>query len=140
MPTTSSQHRQGDTRFSERIIEQLLRLRAAHAFPLRELESPEGLSRWKFRAGGWPIQIDLDETVLEMRVYNGRQTISTGRVSAQVMSALHGRTPIDAGGAVSPEDCLTALRAIIADWRSKNARVFMAPPRVARHPDGWNNA
>lgn len=140
MPATTRQQRHGETRFAERILEQLLRLRAAHALPLEPLTNPEGVHRWTFRAGGWPIQVDLDETVLEMRVYHDRQTVATGRVPANVMGALLGRSAIDAGGAVSPEDCMAALRAIVADWRRNNARVFMEPPRVARHPDGWNNA
>jgi len=140
LPTTTRQHRHGDARYNERILEQLLRLRAAHALPLRALEAPTGVSRWTFRAGGWPIQVDLDETVLEMRVYAGRQTISTGRVPPTVMSALLGRRPIDTGGAVAADDCVAALREIVADWRRRNARVFMEPPRTARHPDGWNNA
>lgn len=140
MPATSRQHRHGEARFSDRILEQILKLRSAHALPLHALDTPQGVHRWTFRAGGWPVQIDLDETVFEMRVYSGRQVIATGRVSPEAMTALLGRRPIDPGGAVSVDDCLAALREIIADWRRRNARVFMEPPRVARHPDGWNNA
>jgi hypothetical protein len=139
VPTTRSR-RPGEARYSDRILEQLLKLRSVHALPLRELETPAGLHRFQFRAAGWPVQVDLDETVLEMRVYTGRQTIATGRVAPEVMSAVLGRTPIDAGGAVSADDCIAALREIVGDWRSRNARVHMEPPRVARHPDGWNNA
>ena len=94
------------------------------------LETPQGVSRWTFRAGGWPIQIDLDETVLEMRVYMGRQVVATGRVAAAVMSALLGRTPIDTGGAVQADDCIAALREIIGDWRTR-IQAAGGPPKPA---------
>ncbi len=140
MPTTTSRARNAETRYSERILEQVLRLRAADALPMHEVPGAEGMHRWTFRAAGRRIQVDIDETVLGLRVYDGRQTISTGRVSAHAMAALLGRAPIETGGAVAAADCLAALREIVAAWREKNARVFMEPPRVARHPDGHNNA
>ena len=140
MPAKRVQHPHGQSGYADRILEQMLKLRAAHALPLRQLESPAGLSRWTFRADGWPVQIDLDDTVRELRVYTGRQVIATARVDADVISALLGRRPIDAGGAVSADDCIAALRGIVADWRRRNARVHMSSPRVARHPDGWNRA
>ena len=98
------------------------------------LETPQGVSRWTFRAGGWPIQIDLDETVLEMRVYMGRQVVATGRVAAAVMSALLGRTPIDTGGAVQADDCIAALREIIGDGAAISPTVTTSPTPSRQRP------
>jgi len=130
------------TDFSKRILEQVLRLRAADALDMQPLTDPQGLFTWTFRASGWPIEVHLDETVLEMRVYHGRHTISTGRVPPRLFPALVGAAPLPAGSGdgISADECLAELRAIVADWRRKNPRVFMEPPRTARHPDGWNNA
>jgi len=129
-----------ETRYADRILEQLVKLCAASAStPFARLESPDGIWRFTFRAGGWPVQVDIDSTVLEVRVYHGRQVIAMGRVTAPVFAALTGAEPL-AKGSASADECIAALRAIVADWRRRNARVYMEPPRVARHPDGWNNA
>ncbi len=127
--------------YRERILEQLINLRAADALPLAESDGPGGIYTWGFRAAGWPIELLLDMTVLEIRVYHGRHTIATGRVNAPLMAILVGRLPVPAQLAGASEDeALAALRAIVAHWRERNPRVFMEPPRTARHPDGWNNS
>jgi hypothetical protein len=130
------------TNFSTRILEQVLKLRAADALDMQAKADVKGLYTWCFRAGGWPIEVHLDETVVEMRVYHGRHTISTGRVPPRLFPALIGTAelPAGSGNGVSADESLSALRAIVADWKRKNPRVFMEPPRTARHPDGWNNA
>jgi hypothetical protein len=135
----SSEHSAND--FSTRILEQVLKLRAADAFDLQAKPEAKGLYTWSFRSGGWPVEVHLDEIVLEMRVYHGRHTISTGRVPPRLFPVLTGEAPVPGGGAgVSADESLAALRAIVGDWKRKNPRVFMEPPRTARHPDGWNNA
>ncbi len=133
------------TRYSDRILEQLLRLRAADALPLRSGDAaqlPERIWRFEFRAGGWPVHIDLDDTVLEVRVHHGRESIAKGRVPEGLMRVLLGSRPAPTGLAAgaSAEESMAALRAIVGDWRRGNARVFIDSPSVARHQDGWNNA
>jgi len=142
LPTTPSSTDPIVTDFSTRILEQVLRLRAAGALDMKAIGDPQGLYTWAFRAGGWPVEVHLDETVLEMRVYHGRHTISTGRVPPRLFPALVGTAELPAGSAdgVSAEKSMAQLRTIVGDWRRKNPRVFMEPPRTARHPDGWNNA
>ncbi len=128
-----------DATYTPRILEQLLKLRAAGALPLRRLPEVEGLWRWGFRAGGMRVEIDLDSTVLELRAYAGRHVIAVGRVRAPVFAALtSGAEGVRDSRAA--DESLAALRAIVGEWRTRNARLFMEPPRVARHPDGWNNA
>ena len=48
--------------------------------------------------------------------------------------------PPGSSDGVSADKAMATLRAIVGDWRRKNPRVFMEPPRTARHQDGWNNA
>jgi len=130
------------TRFSERLLEPLLRLRATGALEPREDAAARGAYRWSFRAAGRPVQVDLDTTVLELRAYEGRETLATGRVPERVMRVLVGQedAPPATDDGVTAGEALDALRAIVRDWRRRNARVDMEPPRTARHPDGWNNA
>ncbi len=142
MPATPKTDEHSVTDFSTRILEQLLKLRAAGALDMKAMSEPKGLYTWSFRAAGWLVEVHLDETVVEMRVYHGRHTISTGRVPPRLFPVLVGATELPAGSSngVSTDESMAALRAIVGDWRRKNPRVFMEPPRTARHQDGWNNA
>ena len=130
------------TDYSTRILEQILKLRAAGVLDMQQKPDTKGLFTWTFRAGGWPVEVHLDEIVLEMRVYHGRHTISTGRVPPRLFPVLVGQQEVaeGAGSGVSADESIAALRAIVADWKRKNPRIFMEPPRTARHQDGWNNA
>ncbi len=128
--------------YAERILEQLLRLRALDAVKFEESGDPEGLHRHRFRSGGWQCEIDVDMTVLELRAYQGNDVVATARIPENIANMLIGKKPVPrevATGASASEAC-AALRAVIGDWRSKNARVRISSPNVARHPDGWNNS
>ena len=141
MSSSQSTSHHSATDYSTRILEQVLKLRAAGALDMQPKRGPKGMYSWTFRAGGWPVEVHLDEIVLEMRVYHGRHTISTGRVPPRLFPVLIGEAEVPGGGGgVSADESLAALRAIVADWKRKNPRVFMEPPRTARHQDGWNNA
>lgn len=123
--------------YDAQIQECLLALKEAGALPLVQSSPDSGVYRFRMRAGGWPIDVDLDDTVLEIRAYHGNDTIATGRVRDVVMAGLlenptEGRTPT--------RDELAPLRAVVSDWKQRNARIFMNSPDVARHSDGWNNA
>jgi len=122
-------------------VEQLLRLRAVGAFAPQEDAKTRGIHRWRFRAGGWPVDVDLDTTVLELRVYHGRDEVAMGRVPERAMAMLLGREPVPADGARPDADAVVAeLRRLVADWKSKNARIFIRPPVKVGHPDHGNRA
>jgi hypothetical protein len=124
-----------------RILEQILGLRAAGAFQPAESAPGRGVWNWRFRAGGWPVDVVLDETVLEMRVYHGRDEVAMGRVPAPAMAVLLGRAPAPNGSAAPSGDaCLAELRKVVADWKSGNARIHIVPPVKVGHPDHWNGA
>jgi hypothetical protein len=126
---------------ADRIVAQLLRLRAAGGFDPRETAPGRGVWRWAFRAGGWPISVDLDLNVMEMRVYHDRDEVAMGRVRDDAMAVLLGRVPPPAEfGRAAPEDVLADLRRIVADWKTDNARIFTRPPVKVGHPDNWNDA
>ena len=120
-----------------RIQECLLALKEAGALPLRQSAPDSGVFRFRLRAGGWPIDVDLDDTVLEVRAYHGNDTVATGRVREVVMNGLL-ENPGD--GRQPTREELAPLRAVVSDWKKSNARIFMNSPHVARHSDGWNNA
>jgi hypothetical protein len=125
-----------DKPYHERIQEHLLALKEGGTLPLAESEAGSGIWRFRARAAGWPIDIDLDTTVLEVRAYHGNDLVATGRVRAPIMKALVEPTDARAPG----KDDLAPLRATVRHWKESNARIFMKSPDVARHPDGWNQA
>jgi hypothetical protein len=129
--------------YGNRILEQLLRLREAGALRLTEVAPGRNVHRYLFRAGGWPVSIDLDATVCELRAYHHRDEIVMGhRVGEQVLDILLGRKPYPAsGGPRVPEaECLAELARIVAHWKAGNPRIFMQPPVKVGHPDNWNGA
>jgi hypothetical protein len=124
-----------------RILEQLLRLRAAGALPLVESAPGRGVWRYGFRAAGQPVSIDLDTTVLCVRCYHDRDEVAMGTVTPSMMDTLLGKRPVPADVAKSSEaECLAELRKIVAEWRDGNPRVYMRPPETVGHPDNWNRA
>src|SRR5262245_13152479 len=127
--------------YAVRILEQLLSLRAAGALPLVESAPGRGIWRYGFRAAGQPVSIDLDTTVLCLRVYHARDEVAMGPVPEAVMDALLGRKPVPDGvPKAAPADTLAELRKIVADWREGNPRIYMTPPETVGHPDNWNRA
>lgn len=127
--------------YARRLQRELLRLRKAGAFTPQEVPGVRDVFRYQFRAAGWPIVVDLDSTVLEIRAYRDNDTIAVGPVTATVMSMLLGRLPLpDDFPQTSAKDAMNDLRTVVREWAEKNARVHMSSPNVARHPDGWNNA
>jgi hypothetical protein len=127
--------------FARRILEQLVRLRAAGALPLAETAPGRGVWRWGFRAAGQPVSVDLDTTVLCLRVYHARDEVAMGPVDPATMDVLLGRAPVPADVAKATEaECVAALRKVVADWREGNPRIYMRPPATAGHPDNWNGA
>jgi hypothetical protein len=127
--------------YAVRILEQLLRLRAAGALPLVESAPGRGIWRYGFRAAGQPVSIDLDTTVLCLRVYHARDEVAMGPVPEAVMDALLGRKPVPADvPKTPPADTLEELRRVVADWRDGNPRIYMQPPETVGHPDNWNGA
>jgi hypothetical protein len=127
--------------YAVRVLEELLKLRAAGALPLVESAPGRGIWRFGFRAAGQPVSIDLDTTVLCVRCYHARDEVAMSPVPESVMDALLGKRPVPAGvPKVAPADAIAALRKVVADWREGNARVYMRPPATAGHPDNWNGA
>jgi hypothetical protein len=128
-------------RFAVRILDQLVRLRAVGALPLTETAPASGVWRYRFRAAGQPVSIDLDTTVVEMRCYHDRDEIAMGPLSAELLDMLLGKrpTPPDAAGTAEAE-VLAEMRRIVADWREGNPRIYMRPPAKVGHPDNWNGA
>lgn len=127
--------------FARRILEQLLRLRAAGALPLAETAPGRGVWRWSFRAAGQPVDIDLDTTVLCLRCYHWRDEVAMGPIAPETMEVLLGRRPVPADtGKATEAECVAELRRIVADWRAGNPRIYMQPPATAGHPDNWNGA
>jgi hypothetical protein len=128
--------------YGRHILEQLLLLRAAGAFEAKESAPGRGVWNWRFRAGGWPVDVVLDENVLEMRVYHARDEVAMCRIPEPALRVLLGRAPApQAGGALpSADETLAALRAIVAGWKAGNARIFIQPPVTVGHPDTWNRA
>ena len=127
--------------YAVRILEQLLRLRAAGALPLVEAAPGRAIWRYGFRAGGQPVSIDLDTTVLCLRVYHWRDEVAMGPVPEAVMDALLGKKPVPADvPKAAPADTLAELRKVVADWREGNPRIYMQPPETVGHPDNWNRA
>jgi hypothetical protein len=127
--------------YARRILEQLLRLRAANALPLVETAPGRGIWRYVFRAAGQPVEIDLDLTVLSLRCYHARDEVAMSPVPPATMEALLGRRPVPADVAKSTEaECVAELRKTVADWREGNPRIYMKPPDTAGHPDNWNHA
>ncbi len=128
-------------RYVTRILDQLLRLRAAGALPLAESRPGSGVWRFGFRAGGRMVSVDLDATVLELRCYHDREEVAMGPVRAETMDVLIGRLPVPADAPRSGEaECLAELRRIVADWRELNPRIDIRPPVKVGHPDNWNHA
>jgi hypothetical protein len=125
--------------YTARTIEALLALRAHGAFRPAETAPGRGVHRWEFRAGGWPVSVDLDANVLSIRVYLGREEITMGRVPGAAMDALLGRAP-PPKPLCGEEQALEALREVVAEWRDMNPRLFMSPPSKVGHPDNWNGA
>ena len=132
----------GAARFTDRILEQLLLLRAGDGVELVESRDPRGLWEHRFRAGGDVVRVILDSTVLEVRAYAGNDVVGTGRVPERVLGMLVGDVPLpdDMGRGTTVEEARAALRAIVGNWRRRNARLAISSPNVARHPDGWNGA
>ena len=127
--------------FARRIVEQLLRLRAGNALPLVETAPGRAIWRWGFRAAGQPVSVDLDMTVLCLRVYHARDEVAMSPVDVATMEVLTGKRPVPAGVAKATEaECVAELRKIVADWRAGNPRIYMQPPATAGHPDNWNGA
>lgn len=127
--------------FARRILETLLRLRAANALPLVETAPGRGIWRWGFRAAGQPVSVDLDLTVLCLRVYHARDEVAMSPVDVATMETLLGRRPVPAGVAKATEaESIVEMRRIVADWREGNPRIYMQPPATAGHPDNWNAA
>lgn len=123
------------------IAAQLLLLRAAGALDLRETGPRSGVWAWRFRAGGWPVDVVLDDNVLEMRVYHGRDEVAMSRIPAPAMNALLGREPARVEGQPPrADDVIAELRRLVAGWKAGNARIFTVPPQVVGHPDNWNRA
>ena len=130
-------------RISDSLLQQVLNLRAVGALGLKETRPGSGVFRYRTRAAGWPVNIDLDTTVLEIRAYFGDdvEVIATGPVPEQIMDALVDPAASVTGSPGSDaKKAREAIRAIVSEWRAGNPRVFMHSPRVARHPDGWNNS
>lgn len=125
--------------YCERLLRALLTLKSAGSLPLEQTAPGSGVWRFRTRAAGWPVVIDLDSTVFGLRAYHGNDVIATGAVSEQVLGALI-EDGAKAAAAPPGREALADLRAVIADWKSANARIFMKAPDVARHPDGWNNS
>ena len=128
--------------YPRRILDQLMLLRAANAFTPTETAPGCAVWRWRFRAGGWPLDIDLDAVVLAVRVYHGRDEVAMAPVPEKVMHILLGREPPPHPGETipSPEAILAELRRIVAHWKANNARIFIQPPMKVGHPDAWNKA
>lgn len=129
---TSDRHRH--------VVEQLLALRTAGALDFRETAPGRGIWKWSFRAGGWPVDVLLDESVLEVRVYHARDEVAMGRVEPAALAVLLGRAAPPAGERASADEAMAGLRAIVAEWKKGNARIFISPPRTQGHPDNWNRA
>jgi hypothetical protein len=127
--------------FARRILEQLVRLRAAGALPLVETAPGRGVWRWGFRAAGQPVSVDLDATVLCLRVYHARDEVAMSPVDVATMDVLLGKAPVPADVTKATEaECVAELRKVVADWREGNPRIYMQPPATVGHPDNWNDA
>lgn len=126
--------------YGRRVLRGLLSLRAAGALDLKETAPGRGIWRTSFRAAGWPISIDVDASVLEVRVYHSRDEVTMGRVAGDTLDQLLGRAPVPAG---TPKDAAAAwaeLRAVVADWKRDNPRIFIRQPETVGHPDHHNRA
>lgn len=125
------------TRLHVRVQECLLELAGLGALPMVETDPDSDLFRMRFRCAGNTVEIDVDRTVLELRVYHERDVVTTGRMREEVLDAVLKAS----SGARQPTRAeLAPLRQVIEDWKSHNARIYMRSPDVARHPDGRNNA
>jgi hypothetical protein len=125
--------------FVPRALDALLALRAAGAFDPRETAPGSGVWRWAFRAAGWPVTVDLDGGVLCLRMVHDRDEVAMGRVPGKVMDALLGAAPPPPCSATA-EEAMSALRALVSDWKEGNARLGIVPPVKVGHPDNWNRA
>ena len=137
MSTTPDKHD-----IPSRILWQLLCLRAVGALEFTETSPGSDIFRYGFRAGGWPVTVDLDLSVIEMRVYHARDEVAMVRVPEKAMEQLLGRAPMPKG-ATTTGDAATALaelRNAIRDWKKDNPRIFILPPEKVGHPDNWNHA
>ncbi len=125
-----------------RILWQLLCLRAVGAIEFAETARGSGVFRYGFRAGGWPVTIDLDTGVVEMRVYHARDEVAMVRVPEKALYQLLGRIPMPVGAQTTgtAESALAELRNAIAEWKRENPRIFILPPSKVGHPDNWNRA
>jgi hypothetical protein len=126
--------------FPTRILLHLLALRENEALPLPEIAPGRGIFRYRFRAAGWPVTVDLDTSVLEMRVYHGRDEVAMTRVTERLMDELLGRAKPAKKSGLTAEQALAALRQDIRDWKAGNPRIFVRPPVKIGHPDNWNGA
>ena len=124
------------------ILEQLLLLKLAGAFEPTETDPGCGVWNWRFRSGGWPVDVVLDRNVMELRVYHGRDEVTMGRAPDRVMNMLLGREALPPTGERVPpaQESIAALRKIIAQWKDGNARIFIQPPHKVGHPDHRNGA
>ncbi len=125
--------------FTVDLARDLLALKAAGGLTLTETGPRSGVHRYAFRVGGWPIVIDIDETVLELRAYFDRDALATGRLRPEAMDALLGHTDLPSTG-TSAKEARDSLRGTVRRWLDGNARLFVKSPAVARHADNWNNA
>lgn len=125
-----------------RILWNLLALRASSAIEFKETSRGSGIFRYGFRAGGWPVTVDLDTSVLEMRVYHARDEVAMVRMPERAMDQLLGTAamPKDTGVKNDPAAAMAGLRAAIKDWKTENPRIFIRPPVKVGHPDNWNHA
>lgn len=125
--------------FEHMILEGIVALWNAGELKLKETPPGSGVHRYRFRAGGWPIDVDLDTTVLGLRVYHGRDVVANGSLSEPLMMALVGEGGPPPGQG-SASEAIARLRTAVSRWKDENARLGITSPHVARHPDGWNNA
>ena len=125
--------------YGPRTIDALLALRAAGEFAPRETAPRSGVWRWQFRAGGWPVTVDLDAGVLCLRMVHDREEIAMCRVPGRAMDSLLGTAP-PATTSATAADAMAALRAVVSDWKKDNARLRIVPPVKVGHPDHWNRA
>jgi hypothetical protein len=125
-----------------RILWSLLSLRASAAIEFKETSRGSGIFRYAFRAGGWPVTVDLDTSVVEMRVYHGRDEVAMVRMPERAMDQLLGTAAMPKDTAVQNDAAAAGalLRAAIKDWKSENPRIFIRPPVKVGHPDNWNHA
>ena len=106
------------------------RVHAAGRAPFVEEPAGSGVHHWSTRVGRWPLEVQVDRFVMEIRCYLSDELFCTGRIPEHEALALLDPAP-GPGDAAAERD----LAEFVDEAQKGDSRRFLTPPHADRHPD-----